>query len=141
MITADYKKASKLGITFQWNGVLSVNDLWSLGLESLRELAIDLSKKSSLAKDETSALLDLDIEVTNLFTKQVDTEVADLKFAIARDVLETRVQEIQDKKNKGKLKEELQELMELQEEDRKQSLKDMSTEERGKRIKELQAKL
>lgn len=120
----NFKLASQQKLRFQTNkGSLSTEQLWDLSLEDLDALAVSLEtehkqsgKKSFLVK--TSA-------------KDKTTK---LKFDVALDVLNTKVEEMQAAQEAAETKEHNKKIIQLISEKQDESLK-------GKSIKQLEAML
>ena len=69
-----FEKASRMKLRYQTNrGVISVEDLWDLSLESLDAIAISLNKK--LKESQTESFIK---------TKTKDTTELELKFNIVK---------------------------------------------------------
>lgn len=120
----NFKLASQQKLRFQTNkGLLSTEQLWDLSLEDLDALAVSLEtehkesgKKSFLVK--TSA----------------KDKTAKLRFDVALDVLNTKVEEMQAAQEAAEIKEHNKKIIALISEKKDESLK-------GKSIKQLEGML
>lgn len=120
----NFKLASQQKLRFQTNkGLLSTEQLWDLSLDDLDALAVSLEiehkqsgKKSFLVK---TSLKD---------------RTAKLRFDVALDVLNTKVEEMQAEQEAAEIKEHNKKIIQLISEKQDESLK-------GKSIKQLEAML
>ncbi len=114
-----YKSASKLGLRFQTNkGMLSTEQLWTLTVNELDTLVVILEeqltnagKKSFLAK------------------KTAEDKVAKLKFDIALDILNTKVEEAEEASSAKEVRLHNRKIDELIAEKEEESLKGLSVED------------
>lgn len=82
-----FEKASRMKLRFNTQrGVLSVEDLWDLPLIQLDNIAIALNKKLQESKTESF-----------IKTRTKDTTELELKFNIAKHIIDVKLQEQEDR--------------------------------------------
>lgn len=122
-----YKKASKLKLRFSTNkGNLSTEDLWDLSLEQLDAIAVKLDEQIEKSPRKS-------------FIKTVSkvNETLELKFAIVKDVIDTKMAEQAARENQQAKSAQRQKLLELIAEKEDSELKGKSTDELRKMLDEL----
>lgn len=122
-----YKKASKLKLRFSTSkGNLSTEDLWDLSLEQLDAIAVKLDEQIEKSPRKS-------------FIKTVSkvNETLELKFAIVKDVIDTKMAEQAARENQQAKSAQRQKLLELIAEKEDSELKGKSTDELRKMLDEL----
>lgn len=122
-----YKKASKLKLRFSTSkGNLSTEDLWDLSLEQLDAIAVKLDEQIEKSPRKS-------------FIKTVSkgNEILELKFAIIKDVIDTKMAEQAARENQQAKSAQRQKLLELIAEKEDSELKGKSAEELRKMLDEL----
>jgi hypothetical protein len=119
-----FEKASRMKLRYQTNrGVISVEDLWDLSLESLDAIAISLNKK--LKESQTESFIK---------TKTKDTTELELKFNIVKHIIDVKLSEAEARKNAAEKRAKKQKLMDL-------IAKKQDAELEGKSVDELMKEL
>lgn len=119
-----FEKASRMKLRYQTNrGVISVEDLWDLSLESLDAIAISLNKK--LKESQTESFIK---------TKTKDTTELELKFNIVKHIIDVKLSEAEARKNAAEKRAKQQKLMDL-------IAKKQDAELEGKSVDELMKEL
>lgn len=119
-----FEKASRMKLRYQTNrGVISVEDLWDLSLESLNAIAISLNKK--LKESQTESFIK---------TKTKDTTELELKFNIVKHIIDVELSEAEARKNAAEKRAKKQKLMGL-------IAKKQDAELEGKSVDELMKEL
>lgn len=119
-----FEKASRMKLRYQTNrGVISVEDLWDLSLESLDAIAISLNKK--LKESQTESFIK---------TKTEDTTELELKFNIVKHIIDVKLSEAEARKNAAEKRAKKQKLMDL-------IAKKQDAELEGKSVDELMKEL
>lgn len=119
-----FEKASRMKLRYQTNrGVISVEDLWDLSLESLDTIAISLNKK--LKESQTESFIK---------TKTKDTTELELKFNIVKHIIDVKLSEAEARKNAAEKRAKKQKLMDL-------IAKKQDAELEGKSVDELMKEL
>lgn len=119
-----FEKASRMKLRYQTNrGVISVEDLWDLSLESLDAIAISLNKK--LKESQTESFIK---------TKTKDTTELELKFNIVKHIIDVKLSEAEARKNADEKRAKKQKLMDL-------IAKKQDAELEGKSVDELMKEL
>jgi hypothetical protein len=126
-----YKKATRLKLRFQTQrGLLSIEDLWGLKLETLES---ELRAQFKRMKDSgTGGAEELDF----LGDKTVNPD-EELRFEILKDIYKTKKAEILEAKKAAENKLEKQKLLEVLKKKQDESLEKLSEEELRKRIEAL----
>ena len=120
-----YKEASKLGLRIQAKqGLLSVEQLWNLPLKELDSIAVALQEAQEKAGKKSF-----------LVTKSQEDEIAQLKFKIVYDILETKVKESEALKTAKENKAHNQRILNLINDKKEESLKSLSIEELEKELR------
>lgn len=122
-----YKKASKLKLRFSTSkGNLSTEDLWDLSLEQLDAIAVKLDEQIEKSPRKS-------------FIKTVSkgNEILELKFAIIKDVIDTKMSEQTARENQQAKSAQRQKLLELIAEKEDFELKGKSADELRKMLDEL----
>lgn len=119
-----FEKASRMKLRYQTNrGVISVEDLWDLSLESLDTIAISLNKK--LKESQTESFIK---------TKTKDTTELELKFNIVKHIIDVKLSEAEARKSAAEKRAKKQKLMDL-------IAKKQDAELEGKSVDELMKEL
>lgn len=119
----DFQQATRVKLRFQTDkGPLTVEQIWDLPLTTLDMMAV--------AIEET-----LDKSTKSFLTKK-DEEQA-LRFEILKTVIEVRVKEHEDAANSKAIAEKKQTLLQLIDEKKADSLKNMSIEDLQKELEKL----
>ncbi|HOV34891.1 MAG TPA: hypothetical protein PLS56_02775 [Candidatus Dojkabacteria bacterium] len=119
-----FKQASKQKVRFQTSkGVLSVEQLWDLGLTDLDNLAVSLEAEHKESGKKSF-----------LHASTAKDKTAKLKFDVVLDILTTKVDEEAAAKQAREDKEHNKKILELINEKKDESLK-------GKSVKQLEAML
>lgn len=122
-----YKKASKLKLRFSTSkGNLSTEDLWDLSLEQLDAIAVKLDEQ--IEKSPRKSFIKTASKVN---------ETLELKFAIVKDVIDTKMAEQAARENQQAKSAQRQKLLELIAEKEDSELKGKSTDELRKMLDEL----
>jgi len=96
-----FEKANKISLRFDTTaGTLTVEDLWHLSLEHLDTLAV--SYKKELDKQETESFIKVNRKPNNL----------QLRFDITKSIIESRLEDIEDNKNRIERKKMKEKIME-----------------------------
>lgn len=116
---SNYKEASRLGLRINTNkGALSVEQLWSLTLPQLDELAVSLEE--NVEKSATKTFL----------KKQTNkNKLAQLSFDIVLDILKTKLQEQEELQSANEIKKHNDKILTLIAEKQEADLKNLSAEE------------
>lgn len=123
-----YKAASKLKLRFQTTkGTLSIEQLWGLSLAELDALAVSLEQAYKDSKSKSF-----------LDKKTEKDKIIKLRFDIALDVLNTKVEEKDAAKKKAEDKEHDQKILSLIKEKQDEALKGKSIKELEKMLKDNQ---
>lgn len=120
----NFKLASQQKLRFQTNrGLLSTEQLWDLSLEDLDALAVSLETEHKQSGKKSF-----------LVKTSVKDKTAKLRFDVALDVLNTKVEEMQVATEAAEIKEHNKKIIALIAEKQDESLK-------GKSVKQLEAML
>lgn len=121
-----YKEASKLKLRFETTkGLLSVEQLWGLSLVELDALAVSLEEAYKNSKSKSF-----------LDKKTEKDKIIKLRFDIALDVLNTKVDEKEAAKKEAEDKEHNQKILSIIKEKQDEALKGKSIKELEKMLKE-----
>lgn len=124
-----FEQASRLKLTFNTNkGQLSVEHLWDLSLDSLDTLAKAVNRELKASEEES-------------FVKtrtKANTELV-LRLEILKRVIEVKLQEQEDKKNRAAKRAQLDTLEQLRDNKALQELQSLSLDEINARIAALEA--
>jgi hypothetical protein len=124
-----FEKASRMKLRFETTrGNLTTEDLWDLPLTSksgfcLDEVAKSLNRKIKDGEDESFVV-----------EKSEEDNTLNLMFSIVKHIIKVRLDEIKARKNAIEAKEKKRQIMDLIEEKKKDSLKNLSIEELEKMI-------
>ena len=122
-----FKKASKLKLRFNTDrGVLTVEDLWDLDLESLDILFKDLNK--SLKETDEESLLTV---------KTTANTKLQLKVNIIKDVVSDKLADVERRESEAELKERRKLLLGVKAERQKETLLGMSEEDIDKELEKM----
>ena len=137
----DYRKLVRDNIYFESSrGSLSPQDLWNLSTAELRRMARVYYSSLKEYNDEDNLFLDLDAEDQSLLQKKTkEQELITLKFEAVKDVLKTKIEEQQAKKNAKEKAAELQRLTGLLHQKRDEELSNKSVAELEEMIAGLKA--
>lgn len=114
-----FEKASRMKLRFNTQrGVLSVEDLWDLPLIQLDNIAIALNKKLQESKTESF-----------IKTRTKDTTELELKFNIAKHIIDVKLQEQEDRLLESKKKAKRQKILDLMAKKQDAELEGKSLEE------------
>lgn len=132
MTVSIFETASKMKLTFATSkGLLDVNDLWDLPLQSSNKVNLD-----DMAKEINSRLKES--EVVSFVTKSSSTNVIDkLRLDILKRIIEVRVQENEHKANERKNAERKQMILNALADKRVESLTNMTEDELLAQLNEL----
>lgn len=123
-----FEQASRLKLTFNTNkGQLSVEHLWDLSLDSLDTLAKAVNRELKASEEES-------------FVKtrtKANTELV-LRLEILKRIIEVKLQEQEDKKNRAAKRAQLDTLEQLRDNKALQELQSLSLEEINARIAALE---
>ena len=124
-----FEQASRLKLTFSTNkGQLSVEHLWDLSLDSLDTLAKGVNRELKASEEES-------------FVKtrtKANTELV-LRLEILKRIIEVKLQEAEEKKNRAAKRAQLDTLEQLRDNKALQELQNLSLEEINARIAALEA--
>lgn len=124
-----FEQASRLKLTFNTNrGQLSVEHLWDLSLDSLDTLAKAVNRELKASEEES-------------FVKtrtKANTELV-LRLEILKRVIEVKLQEAEEKKNRAAKRAQLDTLEQLRDNKALQELQSLSLDEINARIAALEA--
>ena len=124
-----YKLASQLKIRYRSaQGLITVEDLWGISLEALDQICVFLYRAVNSKQEAVSFLKEV---------KSAETEKDEVAFAVAKDILDTRVAKRTREEEKLANKREREKLLDIIESKKNQELTDMSMEELQKRVAEL----
>lgn len=116
---SNYKEASRLGLRINTNkGALSVEQLWSLTLPQLDELAVSLEE--NVEKSATK---------TYLKKRTNKNKLAQLSFDIVLDILQTKMAEAEELQSAAEIKKHNDKILTLIAEKQEADLKNLSAEE------------
>lgn len=121
-----FELASRLKVRFPFKGLISVEDLWDLSVESLDAIFKVLNSQVKLTKEES--LLDAR-------TKQ--EEELTLKVEIIKHVVKTKVEENNARLRAKELKEKKQKILGIMADKQDAELQNKSVEELAKMLDEL----
>jgi len=121
-----FESATREKIRFEYKGLLSVEDVWDLSLEELDEIYKKLTKQKR-ELNEDSLIEKPTIENTELTTK----------IEIIKYIVETKINEQEENKNRIEKKEKKQKLLEILESKQNEELKEKTPEELKEMINEL----
>lgn len=125
-MTNIFEKAIREKLRFHYKGVVSVEDLWDLGIEELD--SIYKSINSFLQKQKEDSLLD---------KKSKKQDTLELKIEIIKYIVRTKQKEIEEKEKALTRKQEREKLLSIIEEKEDEKLKNMSIDELKKRIERI----
>lgn len=121
------EKASRMKLRFNTQrGVLSVEDLWDLPLIQLDNIAIALNKKLQESKTESF-----------IKTRTKDTTELELKFNIAKHIIDVKLQEQEDRLLESEKKAKRQKILDLMAKKQDAELEGKSLEELAKELEAL----
>ncbi len=121
-----FEKASKTKLRFNYKGVCSVEDLWDLSLTALDSIYKGLSK---IKRDsEGDSLLE---------DKKEGDEMLDLQLSIVKHIVEIRLEERKEAKDRKVKKETKQKLLGIISDKQDQQFRDMPVEDLIKLVDEL----
>lgn len=124
-----FEQASRVELRFATTkGLLSVEDLWKLSLDSLDTIAKGVNKQLKASEEESFVK-------TRTKANTEDT----LRLDILKHVIEVKLQEAEEKKNKAAKTAQLSLLKDLRENKQMQALQSLSVEEIEARIAALEA--
>ena len=116
---SNYKEASRLGLRINTNkGSLSVEQLWSLTLPQLDELAVSLEEN-----------VEKSISKTFLKKRTNKNKLAQLSFDIVLDILQTKMAEAEELQSASEIKKHNDKILTLIAEKQEADLKNLSAEE------------
>lgn len=122
-----FDQATRLKLRFESNkGLLSVEQVWDLGLTALNEMAKSLSRQVKAAETD---------EEDFIGTKSnVDSELQ-LRFDVVKHIIGVKLKERDDTKDAAERKASNQAILELIQRKKQQELEGLSIEELEKRLK------
>ncbi len=119
-----FEQATRQKIRFTTNrGLLSVEDVWDLGLEELDALAKSLNRQIKEQAEESF-----------IETKTAAASLLDLRFEIVKHIIAVKLQEREDRKLAAEKRQRKQQILELIEAKKTEALS-------AKTLEELQAEL
>jgi hypothetical protein len=122
-----FEKASRMKLRFNTQrGVLSVEDLWDLPLIQLDNIAIALNKKLQESKTESF-----------IKTRTKDITELELKFNIAKHIIDVKLQEQEDRLLESEKKAKRQKILDLMAKKQDAELEGKSLEELAKELEAL----
>lgn len=113
-------------VRFPFRGMISVEDLWDLSVESLDTVYKALNKQKKQADEESL-----------LETKTSEDVMLDTQLTIVKHIFETKVAEINKRKAEQKTKEQKQKIMSILANKEEQELQGKSIEELRKMLNEM----
>lgn len=113
-----FETAIRNKFRFAFKGVISVEDLWDLRLESLDDIYKNLVSEKKKASEESL-----------LQTKTRTQEELECKINIVRYIAEVKISEMENRAKVKEKKEQKQRILEILNEKENQDLKNKSTEE------------
>lgn len=119
-----FEQALRNKYRFHLNGQLTVEDLWDLSLTNLDKIYQNLSKELDSAKG-----------VSLLTEVSKETAVLQEKMKIVKYIVETRMQEIEEKEKLKEKRDYKNKIAKIIEEKKESNLRDLSVEELEKLIK------
>lgn len=122
-----FEIASRCKYRFAYRGMISVEDLWDLRLESLDEIYKNLSSEIKKASEESL-----------LKTKTKDQEVIENKIEIVKYIVNVKLQEVESRRREIENKEKKQHIMAILSQKEDEDLKNKSIEELKAMISELE---
>ncbi len=120
-----FATASRMKLRFNVNGTVGVEQLWDLNSDTLINLEEDL-------KEVVSKFAKTTRRVTRRSAEQTKEE---LRLAVVSAILDVKLQEEEDEKTAGQVKEHNQEILALIAQKRKQDLANLPVEELEKMLK------
>ena len=116
---SNYKEASRLGLRINTNkGALSVEQLWTLTLPQLDELAVSLEEN-----------VEKSISKTFLKKRTNKNKLAQLSFDVVLDILQTKMAEAEELQSASEIKKHNDKILTLIAEKQENDLKSKSAEE------------
>lgn len=121
-----FEYATRNKLRFAYKGVISVEDLWDLDLESLDYIYKGLKKQTKVDEEE------------GLLTKKVENEKLNVAIKIVEHIFNVKKEEIEKAKNQALKKAEKQKLLAILANKKEAELENKSVEELEKMIEELE---
>lgn len=121
-----FEQGTRAKLRFQHNGMISIEDLWGLKVESLNNIAVSLH--TQLQQTNTLSFIEQPTK---------ETETLQLMFDIVKRVLDVKLAEQEQLKSAKERKALKQEILEVLQEKRAQDLRNKSVEELEALAKEL----
>ena len=122
-----FEQASKIKLRFDYHGVITVEDLWDLRVEALDEIYGKLRTEQRAVS--TDSLLERTSGVP---------EDCDLAIGLIKHIIETKLTEVQVRKNLASIKLQREKIAGIIQEKSDEGLKSMTVEELKKALAELE---
>ena len=123
-----FEQASRLKLRISTNkGLITVEDLWDLGIVTLDKLAVKLYKE--LQESNRDSFIEQTVK---------KDEVLQLQFDVVKHILDVKVSESNEKKKQLAIKAQKDKLLELIQEKKESELKSLSVEDLEKQLASLE---
>ena len=123
-----FEQASRIKLRVQTNkGLITVEDLWDLGIVTLDKLAVKLYKE--LQESNHDSFIEQTVK---------KDEVLQLQFDVVKHILDVKVSESNEKKKQLAIKAQKDKLLELIQEKKESELKSLSVEDLEKQLASLE---
>lgn len=120
-----FEKASRLKLRFEWRGVISVEDLWDVGLIHLDEMYRKLAAEARLRVQDS------------LLEENKGDDILQLKIDLIKHVVAVKLDEREAKKIAAEKLDKKRRIKEILAEKQDEGLKEMSEEKLLKMLEEL----
>lgn len=121
-----FERASREKIRFAYKGLSSVEDLWELPVQELDRIFKSANARLKVCKEESL-----------LGSKSSENAELDLQVAIVRRIVEVKLAEAAEAKNRAERKAKKEKIMSILADKQDDSLRNMSTEELSKMLEGL----
>lgn len=121
-----FETAIRNKFRFTFKGSITVEDLWDLNINQLDLIYKDLMSESKKANEESL-----------LATKSKNQETLEVKIAIIKYIVNTKLEQINEIKKEKEVKEQKQKIMSILNDKQDESLKNKSVEELQEMLKNL----
>lgn len=121
-----FETAIRNKFRFTFKGSITVEDLWDLNINQLDLIYKDLMSESKKANEESL-----------LATKSKNQETLEVKIAIIKYIVNTKLEQINEIKKEKEVKEQKQKIMTILNDKQDESLKNKSVEELQEMLKNL----
>lgn len=121
-----FETAIRNKFRFAYKGSITVEDLWDLNINQLDLIYKDLMSESKKANEESL-----------LATKSKNQEVIEVKIAIIKYIVNSKIEQMNEIKKEKEVKEQKQKIMSILNDKQDESLKNKSVEELQEMLKTL----